>query len=86
MRKAEIKLEVGKRILYHVDRAREILEGIIEQISPNGTVAKIGGKWFSLEGNLGPDSPISIEVLDELQGKPTVPPVVERDDFGKARK
>lgn len=62
----KIKLEVGKRVLYHVnDGGIGIAEGIIEDISPSGELLKIQGRWYSTKTDLTTSGPVSVDILDE---------------------
>jgi len=77
----KIKIGVGKRVLYHVNNGdATIREGIIEQVSPNGELFKIGGQWYSTQTNLGTRAPANADILDQLSGKPSGQVVIEEPD------
>lgn len=51
---------LGKRILYRLYYSTTIIEGVVEEISPNGEYVKIDGRWYCVS---------DIKVLDVLESK-----------------
>jgi len=51
---------LGKRILYRLYYSTTIIEGIVEEISPNGEYVKIDGRWYCVG---------DIRLLDVLENK-----------------
>ena len=67
-KQTNVKLEVGKRVLFHTSVSVTIFEGVIEEISSSGKLFKIGGRWYTTESSLIMNGPIQAEILDEFPG------------------